>query len=71
MIPPNRRRALPYPLALRTCSLLTALPPDSIDTTRSIADFGQEEQSCVQKLMFDQVQKQKGLPSSDDLVREL
>lgn len=39
-----------------------------IDTTRYMHEFGNEERACVQKLMFDQQQKMKGEPSSDELV---
>ena len=43
---------------------------DTIDTTRHMHEFGQDERACVQKLMFDEQQKRLGQPSSDQLVSE-
>ena len=43
---------------------------DTIDTTRHMHEFGQDERACVQKLMFDEQQKRLGQPSSDQLVCE-
>jgi len=37
-----------------------------VDSTRSMYDYDSETQGAIRKIMFDQDQKRKGLPSSDD-----
>ncbi|KAL3929511.1 MAG: hypothetical protein SGPRY_001932 [Prymnesium sp.] len=38
-----------------------------VDSTRSMYDYDEETQGAIRKIMFDQDQKRKGLPSSDDM----
>jgi len=41
-----------------------------VDSTRSMYDYDDETQGAIRKIMFDQDQKRKGLPASDDLKNE-
>mmetsp|Transcript_18974 Transcript_18974/g.45501 ORF Transcript_18974/g.45501 Transcript_18974/m.45501 type:complete len:339 (+) Transcript_18974:37-1053(+) len=41
-----------------------------VDSTRSMYDYDSETQGAIRKIMFDQDQKRKGLPSSDDAKNE-
>jgi len=41
-----------------------------VDSTRSMYDYDDETQGAIRKIMFDEDQKRKGLPSSDDLKNQ-
>jgi len=41
-----------------------------VDSVRNISEYDEETQAGIQKVMFDQDQKRKGLPSSDELSQE-
>ena len=41
-----------------------------VDSTRSMYEYDDETQGAIRKIMFDQEQKRKGLPTSDELKNE-
>ena len=41
-----------------------------VDSTRQVHDYDDETQGAIRKIMFDQDQKRKGLPTSDELKNE-
>jgi len=41
-----------------------------VDSTRSISEYDEETQAGIHKIMFDQEQKRKGLPTSDQIKNE-
>merc|ERR1712100_368361 len=41
-----------------------------VDSTRRVEDYDDETQGAIRKIMFDQDQKRKGLPGSDELKNE-
>lgn len=40
-----------------------------VDSTRAIEDYDEQTQGTIRKIMFDQDQKRKGLPTSDDMKK--
>ena len=41
-----------------------------VDSTKKVTDYDDETQAALRKIMFDQAQKARGLPTSDDLMTE-
>ena len=41
-----------------------------VDSTRQVYDYDDETQGAIRKIMFDQDQKRKGMPTSDEIKNE-
>lgn len=41
-----------------------------VDSTQQVHDYDEETQGAIRKIMFDQAQKAKGLPTSDELTQQ-
>merc|ERR1719502_1616975 len=41
-----------------------------VDSVRNISEYDEETQAGIRKIMFDQDQKRKGLPTSDEIKNE-
>jgi hypothetical protein len=56
--------------ALHTTTTDEEIDTTKVDSTRSLYEYDGETQGAIRKIMFDQEQKRKGLPTSDELKNE-
>ena len=56
--------------ALHTTTTAEEIDTTKVDSTRSLYEYDGETQGAIRKIMFDQEQKRKGLPTSDELKNE-
>ena len=45
----------------------TEIDTTKVNNTKALSDFDEETQAAIEKLRYDQEQKMKGLPTSDEL----